>query len=170
MSFYVFILSCFESFSPSPNLFMNRITEPPKNTWPCPTLVYRVMSHFRTMLLDSSSRPLPAQRPPSRNFDLKFLYCVRGRSQMTSAKFSVFLTPFPPCQHVGSIYITKITQPPLLHQNLGDPLPPPLFWHHLWMAPYLASATAAMASVMAIAISTAKKMVLLQLPGEKICF
>ena len=67
--------------------------------------VYRVMSHFRTMLLDSSSRPLPAQRPPSRNFDFKFLYCVRGRSQMTSAKFSVFLTPFPPCQHVGSIYI-----------------------------------------------------------------
>ena len=38
MTFYVFILSCFESFSPSQNLIMNRITEPPKNTWPCPTL------------------------------------------------------------------------------------------------------------------------------------
>ena len=31
------------------------------------------------------------------------------------------------CQHFGAdnpIYSTKITQPPLLHQNLGNPLPP----------------------------------------------
>ena len=36
MSFYVFILSCFESFSPSQNLIMNRITEPPKTRDPAP--------------------------------------------------------------------------------------------------------------------------------------
>ena len=41
---------------------------------------------------------------------------------MTSDKFSGFLTP-PACQHFGPIYSTKITQPPLLHQNLGIPLP-----------------------------------------------
>ena len=33
------------------------------------------------------------------------------------------------------MYSTKITQPPLLHQILGNPLPPPLCWHHLWMVP-----------------------------------
>ena len=46
---------------------------------------------------------------------------VRGRSQMTSAKYSGFLTPSPPCQHFGPIYTTKIMQPPLLHQILGTP-------------------------------------------------
>ena len=62
---------------------------------------------------------------------------ARGRSQMTSAKFSGFWTPSPPCQHVGPIYSTKITQPRLLRQNLGNPLPPPLIWRHLWMAPII---------------------------------
>ena len=50
---------------------------------------------------------------------------TRGRSQMTSAKFSGFLTPPSPCQHFGPIYSTKIRPPPLLHQILGNPLPPP---------------------------------------------
>ena len=44
---------------------------------------------------------------------------------MTSAKFLGFLTPSPPCQHFGLIYSTKITQPPLLHQYLGNPPPSP---------------------------------------------
>ena len=45
-----------------------------------------------------------------------------------------FLIPSP-CQHLGPIYSTEITQHPLLHQNLGNPLPPPLIWRHLWMYP-----------------------------------
>ena len=49
--------------------------------------------------------------------------------------FRDFWPPPPPCQHFGPIHSTKITQPPLLRQNLGNPLPPPLFWRHLWMAP-----------------------------------
>ena len=40
--------------------------------------------------------------------------------------------PPPPCQHLGPICSTKITQPPLLSQILGNPLPPPLFLRHLW--------------------------------------
>ena len=40
---------------------------------------------------------------------------------MTSAKFWDFLTPFPPCPHLGLIYSTKFTQPPLLHLLLGKP-------------------------------------------------
>ena len=50
MSFYVFILSCFESFSPSHNLIMNRITEPPKNTWPCPTLMCMFWHSFTNLI------------------------------------------------------------------------------------------------------------------------
>ena len=38
-------------------------------------------------------------------------------------KIFVFLTPYPPCPHVGMIYKTKITQPPLL---LGQHPSPPL--------------------------------------------
>ena len=46
---------------------------------------------------------------------------------MTSAKFSGFLTPLPPspCQHFEPTYSTKITQPPLLRQNLVNPPPSP---------------------------------------------
>ena len=40
----------------------------------------------------------------------------------------------PPCPHFGLIYITKNTQPPLLRQNLGNLLHPPICWRHLWMA------------------------------------
>ena len=47
---------------------------------------------------------------------------------------SNFLIPSP-CQHLGPIYSTEITQHPLLHQNLGNPLPPPLIRRHLWMYP-----------------------------------
>ena len=51
--------------------------------------------------------------------------------------FRDFWPPPSPCQHFGPICSTKITQPPLLHQNLGNPLPPPLCWRHLWRAPYM---------------------------------
>ena len=61
---------------------------------------------------------------------------IRGRSQIMSAKFLGFLTPSPLSAFFTSVQSTKITQPPLLHQNLGNPLPPPLCWCHLWMAPY----------------------------------
>ena len=44
---------------------------------------------------------------------------IRGRPYMTSAKFSGFWTPSPPCPHLGLIYCTKFTQPPLLHLLLG---------------------------------------------------
>ena len=36
------------------------------------------------------------------------------RPYMTAAKFLGFLTPSPPCPHLGLIYSTKFTQPPLL--------------------------------------------------------
>ena len=44
---------------------------------------------------------------------------------MTSAKFSGFWTPSPLCLHLGLIYSTKFTQPPLQHLLLGQP-PSPL--------------------------------------------
>ena len=34
---------------------------------------------------------------------------------MTSTTFWEFLTPSPPCPHLGLIFSTKFTQPPLLH-------------------------------------------------------
>ena len=43
---------------------------------------------------------------------------------MMSDKISGFWTPSPPCQHFEPISSTKITQPPLLRQILGNPLPP----------------------------------------------
>ena len=43
----------------------------------------------------------------------------RGRPYMTSSKFSVFWTPSLPCRHLGLIYSTKFTQPPLLHLLLA---------------------------------------------------
>ena len=54
---------------------------------------------------------------------------------MTSAKFSVFLTPSPPCLHFGPIHSTKFTQPPLLHLLLGYPPPPSHCRHHMYMPP-----------------------------------
>ena len=42
---------------------------------------------------------------------------------MTSAKFWDFLTPSSPRPHLGLIYSTKFTQPPLLHLLLGYPPP-----------------------------------------------
>ena len=42
---------------------------------------------------------------------------VRDHPYMTSAKISGFWTP--PCPHLGLIYSTKFTQPPLLHLLLG---------------------------------------------------
>ena len=44
---------------------------------------------------------------------------------MTSAKLFEELDPLPPCPHFGPIYSTKITQPPLLLQNLDNPTPSP---------------------------------------------
>ena len=49
---------------------------------------------------------------------------LRGHLQMTLARFLEFLTP--PRQHFEPIYSTEITQPPLLHQNLGTLLSPSL--------------------------------------------
>ena len=34
-------------------------------------------------------------------------------------KFLGFFDPLPPCPHLGLIYSTKFTQPPLLHLLLG---------------------------------------------------
>ena len=45
--------------------------------------------------------------------------CVGGHPYMTTAKFWDFLTPSPLCPHLGLIYSTKFTQPPLLHLILG---------------------------------------------------
>ena len=45
---------------------------------------------------------------------------------MTTAKFSDFLTPSPPCPHLDLIYTIKFTQPPLLRTLIHDPLPPPM--------------------------------------------
>ena len=42
---------------------------------------------------------------------------LRGHPYMTSTKFWDFLTP--PCPHLGRIYSTKFTQPPLPHLLLG---------------------------------------------------
>ena len=42
----------------------------------------------------------------------------RGHPYMMFAKFWDFLTPSP-CPHLGLIYSTKFTQPPLLHLLLG---------------------------------------------------
>ena len=41
-------------------------------------------------------------------------HAARGRPYIMSAKFSGFWTPSPPCPHLGRIYSTKFTQPPLL--------------------------------------------------------
>ena len=54
---------------------------------------------------------------------------------MMSAKFWDFLTPSPPCLHLGLIYSTKFTQPPLQHLLLGQPPPPPSVWTSYMDAP-----------------------------------
>ena len=61
---------------------------------------------------------------------------VWGRVHMTSAIFLGILPFLPPCLHLGPIYSTKITQPPLLRLILGTPLPPTYAqkhctWHFL---------------------------------------
>ena len=50
---------------------------------------------------------------------------TKGPVHMTSAEFSGFLTPSPPCLHFGPIPSTKFTQPPLLRPLLGKPPSPP---------------------------------------------
>ena len=55
---------------------------------------------------------------------------------MTSAKFSGFLTP-PLVSILDQSIVLKSRNLPLLRQNLGTPLPPPLCWRHFWMAPIL---------------------------------
>ena len=62
---------------------------------------------------------------------------LRGHVHMTSAKFSEFLTPSPPCLHFGPIHISKFTQPPLLHLLLGYPPPPSHCRHHMYIPPYV---------------------------------
>ena len=44
---------------------------------------------------------------------------LRGHPYMTSAQFWDFLATSPTCPHLGLIYSTKFTQPPLLHLLLG---------------------------------------------------
>ena len=44
---------------------------------------------------------------------------LRERPYMTTAKFSGFWTRSPPCPHLGLIYSTKFTQPPLLNLLWG---------------------------------------------------
>ena len=61
----------------------------------------------------------------SKMYTLTQVRYLRGHVHMTSAKFSGFLTPSPPCLHFGPIHSTKFTQPPLLHLLLGYP-PSPL--------------------------------------------
>ena len=53
---------------------------------------------------------------------------------MMSAKFLRFWTS--PRQHFGPIYSTKITQPPLLRQNLGNPPPSPSLLTSFVNGPY----------------------------------
>ena len=61
---------------------------------------------------------------PCREGLMKLLcYGLRGHVQMTSAKFSGFLTPSPHCLHFGQIHSTKLMQPPLLHLLLWYPPP-----------------------------------------------
>ena len=55
----------------------------------------------------------------------RLLLRLRRHVQMTSAKFSGFLTTPPLCLHFGPIHSTKFTQSPLIHLLLGYP-PPPL--------------------------------------------
>merc|ERR1712020_186837 len=50
---------------------------------------------------------------------------LRGQVHMTSAKFSGFWTPFPPCPNFSLTYSIEFTQPPLLHLLLAQP-PSPL--------------------------------------------
>ena len=64
---------------------------------------------------------------------------VGGHPHMTSAKFWDFLTHSPPCPHLGLIYSTKFTQPPLLHLLLGYAPLPPQCGRHIWMPPYSVS-------------------------------
>ena len=40
---------------------------------------------------------------------------------MTSTQLLGILSTPPPCFHSGQIHSTKSTQPPLLHQHLGNP-------------------------------------------------
>ena len=56
------------------------------------------------------------QISPRSLLDALSLY-VRGRPYMMSENFSGFCPP--PCPHLGLIYSTKFTQPPLLHLLLG---------------------------------------------------
>ena len=61
---------------------------------------------------------------------------VREHPLMTSAKFSAFLTPFPPCPHLELICSIEFTQPPLLRPLFPDPPPPLRCRHHIWNAPW----------------------------------
>ena len=81
----------------------------------------RIFFYFRTLLSVFSGLldPLPFFA------DIMNGSPLRGRSQMTSAKFLGFWTPSQPCHHFGPIPSTKITQPPLLRQNLINPPPSP---------------------------------------------
>ena len=57
--------------------------------------------------------------------------CLRGHPFMTSAKFSDFLTPSPPCPHLIKMYSTKFTQPPLLRPHGHYPPPPSRCRYHI---------------------------------------
>ena len=48
---------------------------------------------------------------------------------MTSAQFSGFWTPSPPLSVPNPRNLASF------RQKLANPLPPPLYWRHLWMAP-----------------------------------
>ena len=59
----------------------------------------------------------------------------KGPSIYDVRKILGFFDPLPPCLHLGLIYSTKFTQPPLLHLLLGKPPLPPQCGRHIWMPP-----------------------------------
>ena len=56
---------------------------------------------------------------------------------MTSAKFSGFCTPSPPCPKFALTYSIEFMQPPLLHLLLAQS--PPQCGRHMCIAPYVTS-------------------------------
>ena len=89
VSCYIVVLSCFELFSPSRNVFMNRITGPPKNT-----LTYTALQDDRC-LLSTQSTNAPSRR-------MSTYAALYSTSRFTSPASSRFTYSSPSTRRSGT--------------------------------------------------------------------
>ena len=96
---------------------------------------------------DHASSPSPPsnfKRPRSFrvracNFSAKPIVCEGDQLSLGASIYDVckifgILDPFPTCLHLGLIYSTKFTQPPV--SSFGLTPHPPQCGRHIWMSPY----------------------------------